>query len=310
MSSRSAEERIEERIENLPLLDMAVTEILALLNSLDSNFEQIVQRLSPEMAAKFLNMANSAYYGVEVRTVDFAVRVLGYSGMKQVLLTSELLDHFSKCGGTDPFRFERYLREARFCACVSRVLGRMLGYRDPAELFTVSMLHNIGELVIAVYFQDEHRRIAQGGASGSGAGVETERHVLGFHHAEIGAITLKTFGLSDDILDAVRYHHEEGRMPPENTNYPMELIVRASAGLLERTPLPRGMDFSEMEEPLMDRIGTGMGGGPVAGMPWGDIYEGVEICRTAVHQAEELLFPELASLFAPGEVGEMPASAG
>jgi len=202
---------------------MAVTEILALLNSQESNFEQIVQRLSPEMAAKFLNMANSAYYGVEVRTIDFAVRVLGYSGMTQVLLTCELLDHFSKCEDSAPFRFERYVREARFCARVSRILGRMLGYRDPAE----------------------------------------------------------------------------------SANYPMELVVRSSAGLLERMPMARSLDISDMEGLLLRRIEGGMDGRQEVEMPLGDLYE-EEDCRRALLQAEDRLLFELASLFPVAAAADAP----
>ncbi len=294
MEGPRAESGIEDRIQNLPLIDATVAEILTLLNSAESNFEQIVRRLSPEVAAKFLNMANSAYYGVDVKSIDYAVRVLGYSGMKQVLLLSELVDHFSKQRADDPFEFERYLREAQFCSCLSRVLGRALGYRDPAELFTASMLHNIGEMVIAFHFRDEHRRIAERLASEPFSAVEVEREVLGLHHAEIGAVTLKTFFLPENLLDAVRYHHAEDRVPPEDANFAMELIVRASAGLLEKGGPADGLDMSGMEGVLQACLDAECERPREDGTGRGDIYEGVEACSKEIDRAAGALAEALA----------------
>ena len=73
-------EKIKSRIKSLPLIDKAVFDIMALLNNPESNFEVIIKNLSPDLTARFLNMANMAHYGKEVRTIGFAVRVLGYKG--------------------------------------------------------------------------------------------------------------------------------------------------------------------------------------------------------------------------------------
>ena len=67
---------IDKKVRNLPLIDSAVVKIISLLNNPDSNFEQIVERLSPDLSARFLNIANSAHYGREVRSISFAVKLL------------------------------------------------------------------------------------------------------------------------------------------------------------------------------------------------------------------------------------------
>jgi HD-like signal output (HDOD) protein len=90
-------ERISSKIDKLPLVDSEVVEIITLLNNPASNFKQIVEQLSPSLAARFLNIANSAYYGGrEVRNIDYAVKLLGYAKMKDILITSILVDHFTK----------------------------------------------------------------------------------------------------------------------------------------------------------------------------------------------------------------------
>ena len=82
-------EQISTQINKLPLVDSEVVDIITLLNNPASNFKQIVQKLSPSLATRFLNIANSAYYGGrEVRSIDYAVNLLGYDKMKDILITS------------------------------------------------------------------------------------------------------------------------------------------------------------------------------------------------------------------------------
>ena len=151
MNDKVTIDKIEKRVQNLPLIDSAVFKIITLLNNPDSNFEQIVERLSPDLTARFLNMANTAYYSREVRSIAFAVKLLGYSKMKDILITSILMDHFTK--RLVDFNFDRFMNQAQFCAAVARILGEILEFSQLDDLFTVASLQNIGKLVIAVYFE-------------------------------------------------------------------------------------------------------------------------------------------------------------
>ena len=118
-------DQIANKIDKLPLVDREVVNIITLLNNPASNFKQIVEKLSPSLAARFLNIANSAYYGGrEVRTIDYAVKLLGYAKMKDTLITSILVDHFTK--RLKGFDFNKFLKQAQFCASVARALGEMV----------------------------------------------------------------------------------------------------------------------------------------------------------------------------------------
>ena len=52
-------EQVSNKIDKLPLVDSEVVDIITLLNNPGSNFKQIVEKLSPSLAARFLNIANS-----------------------------------------------------------------------------------------------------------------------------------------------------------------------------------------------------------------------------------------------------------
>ncbi len=257
MKTTDTIEAIQKKIDDIPLVDVAVLKLMSLLNNIDSDYQQIIGKLSPEIAAKFLNMANSAFYGTEVRSIDYAVRVLGFSGMKQILITSVLIDHFSKKDYRKTFDFIYFQEHARCCASISRAFGEIVKYDDPAELFTVSMLHNIGELVIAVYFGDSREKIDTLMDSKKLSASDAEKAVLGLSHADIGSLVLNRFKLSQDICDAVKYHDSEDRRIPEGSNYQMELISREAVRIVERLDLPKKVASTRLTAILDDAVLSG-----------------------------------------------------
>ncbi|MDY6971862.1 MAG: HDOD domain-containing protein [Thermodesulfobacteriota bacterium] len=246
---------IEASIESLPLIDGPVFEIISLLEDPDSNFQQIVDKISPDVALRFLNMANSAGSGHEVRSISHAVRLLGYREMQQILVTSILIDHFTK--RSEDFSFDKFQRQAQFCSAVSSVLGQILNYGKPEDLFTVAILHNIGKLIIAVYFKDEHKDIIALKKSNDISSREAEQEILGVTHAEIGELVLKKFNIPLDICDAVRFHDATDRIIPEGSNFQLELISREAASIVGNFTLPHEADPVNIMERLKWTIDPG-----------------------------------------------------
>jgi len=238
MTTIEAIEQISRKIDKLPLVDSEVVDIITLLNNPGSNFKQIVEKLSPSLATRFLNIANSAYYGGrEVRTIDYAVKLLGYAKMKDILITSILVDHFTK--RLKGFDFDKFLKQAQFCAAVAKVLGEMLNFKQLEDLFTVATLQNIGKLVIAVYFKDDHRKIVALKKAEGLPSCEAEQQILGISHGEIGTIVLQRFNVPQDICDAVRYHDSlDTELPVKNNNY-LQHIARQATRIVGHFSLPK-----------------------------------------------------------------------
>ena len=233
-------DQIANKIDKLPLVDREVVDIITLLNNPASNFRQIVEKLSPSLAARFLNIANSAYYGGrEVRTIDYAVKLLGYAKMKDILITSILVDHFTK--RLKGFDFNKFLTQAQFCAAVAKVLGEMLNFKQLEDLFTVATLQNIGKLVIAVYFKDDYRKIVALKKAQGLPSCVAEQQILGISHGEIGAIVLQRFKVPQDICDAVRFHDSlDTELPAQNNNY-LQHIARQATRIVGHFSLPKDM---------------------------------------------------------------------
>jgi HD-like signal output (HDOD) protein len=233
---KKTKKEIEKQINRLPLIDVAIWKVIALLDDPNSNFEQIAEQVSPDIATRFLSMASSAFYGRKVESINFAVRVLGYGQMKKLLITSILFEHFTK--HLKAFSFNKFQCQAQFCAAISKTLGQMLDYQQLEDLFTVAMLHNIGKLVLAVYFKDHHRQIIARKQNEHLATGEAEIQVLGMTHAEIGALLLKRFNIPERICDAVKFHDIQDRIILGQHDFELILISREAAGIVRRFTLP------------------------------------------------------------------------
>ena len=245
MQNKYSEEIINEKIERLPLIDAAAFEILSLLNDPNSNYENITPKLSPDVTALFLNMANKAYYGKIVRSVNYAMTLLGFEAMRQILITSFLLDHFIKRLGLEAFSFDSFQKQSHFCAAINNALATCVGYKKLEDLFTVSMLYNIGKLIIVVYFKEAHQKIVELKSSNGISTSDAEYRILGITHADIGAIALERFNIPKDICQAVRYHNQMDRIVPEDADYQFEAIVREAARIVHHFLLP---DENELEQ--------------------------------------------------------------
>ena len=255
MSGKGTINRIEEKVRHLPLIDSAVVKIITLLNNPDSNFDQIVECLSPDLTTRFLIIANSAYYGREVRSSTFAVKLLGYSKMKDILITSILMDHFTK--RLADFDFDRFMNHAQFSAAVAKVLGEILECTRSDDLFTVASLQNIGKLVIAVYFKEQHKQIIALKKTNGLSTRAAEKQILGVSHGEIGAIVLKRFNLPQDICDAVQFHDSTNEQFPGETDSFLPYIAREAARIVSRFSLPEDVQPNELVETLSDTIREG-----------------------------------------------------
>ncbi len=256
MVTQETIERIETKINKLPLIDSEVFGIITLLNNPTSNFEKIVEKLSPSLAARFLNIANSAYYGGrEVRSINYAVQLLGYAKMKDILITSILMDHFTR--QLKNFNFDKFLKQAQFCAVVAKVIGEILTFKQLDDLFTVATLQNIGKLVIAVYFKNEHRQIVALKKAEKLPTCKAEQRILGISHAKIGAIVLQRFNVPRGICEAVEFHDSlDTVLPLKNDNY-LQHIARQATAIVGQFSLPEEIATMDLYHMLRATVEQG-----------------------------------------------------
>lgn len=248
MTRKDIKQLIANKIVKLPLVDSSVADLLAVLNRPISNFSQIVDRLSPEVAARFLDMANSTNPGREVTSLSYAVQLLGYSHMKKILVSSILIDQFTR--HLPDFDFKRFQTQSLFCAVLSRIIGKIIDCEKIEDLFTAGVLHNIGKQIIAVHFQEEHRKIIELKNTRSVGTREAEQEILGIGHAEIGAVVLEQFNIPRPVCDAVRFHNADPGSLPPHPEGELCRVVHAASRIVSRFTLPEAFPTLSLERQM------------------------------------------------------------
>jgi putative nucleotidyltransferase with HDIG domain len=157
--------------------------------------------------SKILRIINSAYYGLrqEVRSVEHAVNYLGIQQIRNLVVSSALVESF---------RFDHGVIEPRCvwehslgCAIGAKRIGDLLPRLDGDQAYLGGLLHDIGRIFLLSKYPDRYGEVVAVSERGLMTLRSAERSHFGGTHEEIGFELGKSWGFSDTVLAAVRHHH-------------------------------------------------------------------------------------------------------
>jgi HD-like signal output (HDOD) protein len=143
-----------------PFCDHA-TEILARTLDLDGgSSKKLVQVVLQDvgLASSVLRLANSAMYnhsGRPIMSVAHAIAVLGWLEVRGMASTVRYIEHFAdRAPG-----LRELVVTSVLTATQSREIAAVLGYPQPEEAYICGLFRNLGEVLIACHYPDEHSEI-------------------------------------------------------------------------------------------------------------------------------------------------------
>lgn len=176
-----------QRSNAFPTAPKVVQELIKSFNDGYITIEDVSHTLGadPALSAKLLRVANSSYYHVSrsINTVNEAVTVLGFITVRTLVISGGLVNSFKSVRGLNLNQFWRY--NLNTAASAGWLAEKLNGNRDMA--FTVGMMHAIGHLVIHTAIPDEAKRVNDRINILDGRRFETERNMLGYDFAMVGA---------------------------------------------------------------------------------------------------------------------------
>jgi HD-like signal output (HDOD) protein len=201
---------ILSNIYNLPALSGAMLEITKMLDNPNTNSQTLGKMIGKDqgIATKILSIANSPLYGLrrKVSTIDFAILVIGFSEIKNIILALSLMESFKN-------KTDNYLDQKEFwlhsfiSATASKRIAEDLKYENPGKAFIVGLLHDLGIPVIHKYFHTNFIEIINQVNENKKLYLDVEKEVLGYSHQEIGSFLSDKWNLPDAICDSIRFHH-------------------------------------------------------------------------------------------------------
>ncbi len=193
----------------LPSLPGLYAALMKALQSPDSSMAEIASIIAKdtEMAEKMLRLVNSTFM-VYIENIHQAVSYLGAEAMSAIALTTGLFDQFVDDQAAEFGIKDSYDHSMSVGAIAGRWMASTFKNRKMTEEATMAgMTHDFGKLVMIRNMPDAWREAHKLSVDRHLLMHAAEREVLGVTHAEIGALLLNHWGVADNIVEAVAFHH-------------------------------------------------------------------------------------------------------
>jgi putative nucleotidyltransferase with HDIG domain len=204
-------DRILRSVDRLPTLPTIYTKLTNLLQSPNATAPMIGKVIAEDqaIALKVLRIVNSAFYGLpnKIGSLKHAVVILGLSQIKNLVLATSTLQTFQKLETSHSFDMQEFWKHSIGCAIAGRVLAETASLRNPDDVFSGGLLHDIGKLVHAVYLSGDFADIIADVEETGAPIIESEERVLGCDHTYTGKELAKKWGLSQGTIDMIAHHH-------------------------------------------------------------------------------------------------------
>lgn len=166
----------------------------------------------PNLTARILKLANSAYYGLpgRVDTITRAVMLLGMGEIQKIVTAVCAVQTFSRLSSSVT-NMNSFWRHGVYTGLVAQAIARRARVLHPERLFVAGMLHDIGTLLINKRFPEIAQAVIIEAAGDEDRLHTLEQRDLGFDHALLAGMMLDSWHLPDTLVDTVYWHHEPQR---------------------------------------------------------------------------------------------------
>ncbi len=200
-------QEIKDRLKNLkslPTLPPIVSRLNEMVEDEDVTAVSLGKVIEKDqvLTSKLLRMVNSSFFGFPQRisTVSNAIVLLGFNVIKTLIVTSSIFDVMQS---SDIGLWEHSLG----CAAFSGIMAARRNIKNPEEVSTASLIHDIGKVVIRSEFPEYYAKIVEDVERRGVFMREAEEEVLGVQHGEIGGWLADEWNLPERLSIPIRFHH-------------------------------------------------------------------------------------------------------
>ncbi len=249
-------EQVLSIVVNLPAMRGIYYQVVRELNDSNGSLDSIADLVArdPVLTGKVLQLANSAAVGLSrrVQNAKEAVLAVGGEQVKSIVL---FVEAFSICSGIRVKNFSPetlWRHSTRVAKSARQIMRAQSG--SPSDLdtaFTAGLMHDIGKLLLMRNVPERYLRALDRAESESAASMLiAEREEFGITHADVGAIVLGSWSIPDEIVQAVRSHHDPTRLSRDSFG-PSDAV--AVANWMAQGQKPWSQE-ARSEDPMTTRI--------------------------------------------------------
>ncbi|RJX25963.1 MAG: HDOD domain-containing protein [Desulfurivibrio sp.] len=199
------------QIGDLPTLPDVASRINREMQSESLNAKLLGEIIADDtaLAAKVLRLANSAFYGLQkqVTTLNKAVMILGFNTVKNLALSVSIYALFKERPGS-PIDVKGLWLHSLGTAVAAQIITENVYKKLGEEAFLFGILHDIGKIAFINAMPGEYEKVLVLLRDQQMPQADAEVEVIGFNHQRLGSQLLDIWKFPDNIIQAVKYHHD------------------------------------------------------------------------------------------------------
>lgn len=199
-----------QRLYSLPAVAMKVVELTDQPKVNTAALRDCVEK-DPALTAKILRVVNSSLFGLTRKVNDLkqGIALLGTKPLKLLVLGFSLPDNL--LSGLESEALSRYWRHTLIKAVAARQISEQLLQTPGDDAFLAGLLQEIGVLVLIQDLGEPYVQFLQGVEREGADLAELEVSTLGFDHALLSARLLESWGLPQNLVEAIGMPNDELR---------------------------------------------------------------------------------------------------
>ncbi|MDH3387052.1 MAG: HDOD domain-containing protein [Gammaproteobacteria bacterium] len=197
-----------DKLVSLPDIYYRLEEAIVDPGSTIDSIAELLRR-DPDLCARMLRMANSAFYSfpTKIETIERAVSTIGLRQIRELVLVTSVIKAFEGIPSS-VVNMTTFWEHSVAVGIMARELGEHSRLANADSFYIPGLLHDIGRLVMFLKLPGlMHDILKQRKVSGEPMYL-LERRRLDYSHAEIGGRLLEFWKLPQSIWEPVVTHHD------------------------------------------------------------------------------------------------------
>jgi HD-like signal output (HDOD) protein/signal transduction histidine kinase len=237
-------ELILSQIDSLPTLPVVAMRLLEITTSPETSTPEVARLIESDqtLAARVLSVTSCAAMGQKADTVQRAVSLLGFNGVRSLVLSIQVFETFSHRQEKHASQFDRvgFWKHSLAVACAARLLAEYAEDKErshwpkPEEAFVCGLVHDVGKVALDAVFPKTYERVVAAVDASHGNIGDVEQEVFGLDHTAAGRRLAVHWALPGAINECIWLHHHLPASTPSQIEYPDHVRLVQFADRLAR----------------------------------------------------------------------------
>ncbi|MDH3393723.1 MAG: HDOD domain-containing protein [Desulfobulbaceae bacterium] len=225
-------------LKTLPHVALRLTKLVNDDRSTMHDFEEVI-KLDPVLVTRLLRLVNSPYFGLinKVESIPKAVVYVGMKNLRNLVAVEALRNLFRGGENENGFSRKNLWIHSATVAIVSEMIAKRIFGQEGEDVFLAGIIHDIGLIVEDQLEGDLLAKACANYDPARNTMAKCEQEEIGTDHCLVGNLLAKEWRLPNEVLKAIRLHHDMDRKHPLGSITSILQLAEYISGKLGYSPI-------------------------------------------------------------------------